>query len=158
MAGKWNWGLHQQAKPGDPHSLPRYGLPLPPAAPREPYCCPFCRSTSEHPRDIRESYCARCHLFAIDVRSELEGYIYWQPEATTAPVVMPLRPGVLHDRIDMPVRLGVLVLSVLLADKAVGTPLLQEHIGNTAPMMSVPRMIVQYALLELRKVTQQNGR
>jgi len=36
------------------------------------YTCPFCGAISQHPRDIRETYCGRCHVFACDVLQELQ--------------------------------------------------------------------------------------
>lgn len=37
------------------------------------YSCVFCGTTTHHPRDVRERYCARCHVFASDVLEIFEG-------------------------------------------------------------------------------------
>lgn len=44
---------------------------LGPQGDRPHYTCPFCGEVSFHPRDIRETYCGRCHVFACDVLEEL---------------------------------------------------------------------------------------
>lgn len=33
--------------------------------------CPFCEQRTHHPRDVREGYCPRCHVFVPDVREAL---------------------------------------------------------------------------------------
>lgn len=110
------------------------------------YKCPFCQTTTHHPRDCREHYCSRCSVFATDVLEAVETVL-------AAPQPSPALGIGTTALISLPVSLAVQALNVILGPWAVRHPILQEHMGNVAPMVKLPLPILRHARLLLHNAT-----